>query len=383
MNIEYISDQFIPSSTADTEQFVNMTAALSKITPVELMSAAYKTKNPPSLQDINDYYFTEGVFNLRFIQHLFPNMRGLEKVLFSIRSALNIKNRDDVDVVYTRNIPIVITCLLLTKQPVLFETFRPWPNRNVFANWFFKKMSVHPRFIGIVLHSQFAKKSYLKIGFSEEQLLVEHNAFKSKLFDEISSVKHEIRDELNLPRNKSIVSYTGRVRVEKGLNHFLTLAKSFPDVLFLLVGSEGEGEIEIKASQIENVVVIPMQDKGTVTRYIATSDILYIPTSLTAREQAKNTVLPLKTFIYKAGGKPIIAPDIEDIREVLRNEHNALLVEPDNGGAAVKGLKRLLEDEELRTTLGRNAKKEMDNLTWDNRAKNVLEFIENRLANLR
>lgn len=380
MNIVYVSDQFVPSPTADTEQFVNMISALSKFADVELLSATYSTVKSPTREQINKYYFTDGVFSLKFIQHLVPNMRGLEKVFFAIRSALQVGNNGDLDIIYTRNIPIVISSLLFTDKPILFETFRPWPDRNIFAKWFFKKMAKHAKFAGIVLHSEFAKKSFIDVGFSEDKLIVEHNATKNQLFNDISKNKNELRAELDLPINSFIVAYTGTVSVQKGLYHFLILAEAFPEILFVIVGSERQGDIENKAAEMGNVKVIPRQNKKTVAKYISSSDVLYIPTSLRAREEAKNTVLPLKTFIYKAGGKPIIAPDIEDIREVLKNEETALLVPPDDDKAAIKGLQKLLDDERLRNRLGANAKSEMDSMTWELRAKNVLSFIEKRLG---
>ncbi len=41
MKITYISDQFLPSSSADTEQFINMLSALSKQSDAELISASF------------------------------------------------------------------------------------------------------------------------------------------------------------------------------------------------------------------------------------------------------------------------------------------------------------------------------------------------------
>jgi glycosyltransferase involved in cell wall biosynthesis len=374
-----VSDQFVPSTTADTEQFINMISALSKHSEIELLSASYRKNTPPSLEQINSYYFTDGVFSLNFIRHFMPNMRGLEKVFFAIRSALRIKKNQKIDVIYTRNIPIIISSLLFTDKYILFETYRPWPERNIFAKWFFKKMANQSRFAGIVLHSEFAKRSFTQVGFSEDKLVVEHNAIKTQLFSDIAGSIDDLRTELDLPKNKLIVAYTGTVSVQKGLEHFLTLAEAFPKVLFLIVGSEDEGAIEQKASVMENVKVVGRQDKKTVAKFISSSDVLYIPTSLRAREKAKNTVLPLKTFIYKAGGKPILAPDIEDIREVLKHDETALLVPPDDDEAAIAALQKLVDNEELRNKLGNKAKKEMESLTWEARAKNVLNFIERRL----
>lgn len=380
MKITYISDQFLPSSSADTEQFINMISALSKQSDTELISASYRSQPPKKLKEIQDYYMVDGVWDLKFIPHLFKNIRGIEKLSFAVRAANRLK-KEDTDVVYTRNIPVVIAVLLLTDKPVIFETFRPWPKRNMQSRWFFEKMARHPRFLGIILHSQFARNAYLEHGYSEDQLKVEHNAFRSEFFEDINKDKDELRKELGLPGPKPIVTYTGRVNPKKGLHYLLDLAESFSEVHFVIVGSERYGEIEQRAENLNNVTVIPWQDKSFTARYIEASDILYIPTSLQAREKAMNTVLPIKTFIYKASGKAILAPDIEDIREVLVHNKTAYLVEPDNRSAAEQGLKELLEKEEFREKLGKEAKSEMSSLTWENRAKRVIGFIKERLKN--
>lgn len=378
MKISYISDQFLPSSSADTEQFINMISALSKQSEVELICASYRFKPEKTLQDIQDYYLVDSSWNIKFVSHLFPNIRGIEKLTFALKAALKIR-KDRTDVAYTRNIPIVIATLLLTDKPVMFEAFRPWPKRNFLAKWFFEKMAKNPRFLGIILHSEFAKKAYLEHGFSEDQLKVEHNAFRSEFFEDIEKGRVELREELGLPASKLMITYTGRVNPKKGLHYLLDLAEYFTDIHFTIVGSEGRGEIENRAGAMENVTVIPWQDKASTARYIQASDILYIPTSLQAREKAMNTVLPIKTFIYKASGKAILAPDIEDIREVLVHKKTAYLVEPDNKISAEKGLKELIDNDELREEIGMKAKSEMQSLTWENRAKRVLGFIEKRL----
>lgn len=382
MKILYISDQFLPATSADTEQYVNMVSAMSSQANIELLTASYRYQSPPKLKEIQDYYLVDGHFDMDFIRHWFPNIRGAEKMNFAISAALRVRNDVNTDVVYTRNIPVLIAVLSLTDKPVLFETFRPWPERNLQSRQFFKKMAEHPRFLGIVLHSEFAKQAYLNIGFKEKKLLVAHNAFRSDFFDQISSNRKALRDELALPSDSMIVTYTGRIKVKKGLNHFLKLAEQFPEVYFLMVGSEGRGAIEVKAEQLSNVGVVGWQDKASTARYIEASDILYIPTSTVAREKAMNTVLPLKTFIYKASGKPILAPDMQDIREVLTDHKTALLVEPDNDEAASVALQTLIRDPELRDRLGSQARLEMEELSWQNRAQKVLGFIKNRLSEL-
>lgn len=380
MKIAYLTDQFLPRTSADTEQFVTMVSALS-LRPdvsIDLVAPKYSYKAPNSVDDLNEYYQTSGVFELKHISLLIPFIRGFEKIWYALKAAFFI-DRKETDIVYTRNIPVVMAIILFTEIPVLFETYRPWPDRNFMARTLFKWLQKKTKFAGIVLHSKFAAQSYLNNGFTEERLMVAHNAINLPELQSENLPKAELRKRLELPADQKIVTYSGRVSPEKGLQRMLNLAGHFPEVLFVIVGSEQKGPIEQEAEKFSNVKVIGWQDKKTVFQYLRASDVLYIPTSTRARDQAGNTVLPLKTFIYKASGTAILAPDMADIREVLTDRASAILVKPDDENDEIEGLKLLLEDTELRERIGNQALQEIKENTWESRAERILNFISKRL----
>ena len=53
---------------------------------------------------------------------------------------------------------------------------------------------------------------------------------------------------------------------------------------------------------------------------------------------------PMKMFEYMAAKKPFISSDLDVLREVLTDEVNALLVDPENVKAWDKALKRLISN---------------------------------------
>lgn len=375
MNIAFISDQFYPRTSADSEQIINSLAALGKLSDVTLLSAKYANQAAATTSEIQDYYGVECTFKLDFISHLFPGIRGLEKIFFALKSAFFARNKT-FDLVYTRNIPVVISTILLTNLPIVFESYRPWPSRNWLSRWFFKKIESQKRFLGVVLHSNFAGKSFKEVGFKDERLLLAHNAFDFSAIEESNS--DEVREKFELPTDQLITTYSGRVNESKGLLQMLELASSFKEEFFLIIGSEKRGVIEEKAEDLENVKVLSWQDKKTVFSLLQASDILYLPPTLKSRDVSKNTVLPLKTFIYKASGRSIFGPVSEDVCEVLEHDVNAYLVEPDNWEEEKKGFQVLVKDEKLRARLGEKSKEEMKSLSWDSRAKDILSFINNQ-----
>ncbi len=57
---------------------------------------------------------------------------------------------------------------------------------------------------------------------------------------------------------------------------------------------------------------------------------------------------PLKLFEYMAHGLPIVSSDLPALREVLENESNALLCDPDDIVAWVSAIERLRSSLQLR-----------------------------------
>ena len=65
--------------------------------------------------------------------------------------------------------------------------------------------------------------------------------------------------------------------------------------------------------------------------------------------------LPYALIEAAAMGKPIVASDIDGVREVIRDGETGLLVPPADPGALSSAVLRLLKDKELAMKLGRNA----------------------------
>jgi glycosyltransferase involved in cell wall biosynthesis len=53
-----------------------------------------------------------------------------------------------------------------------------------------------------------------------------------------------------------------------------------------------------------------------------------------------------------ACGRPIVTTDMPGCRDIVRNGHNGLLVAPRDVSALVEALQRLINDVELRRTMG-------------------------------
>jgi glycosyltransferase involved in cell wall biosynthesis len=105
---------------------------------------------------------------------------------------------------------------------------------------------------------------------------------------------------------------------------------------------------------------------------LSAADALVLPNSAEKTISAEYTS-PLKLFEYMAAGKPIVASDLQSVREVL-DEGNACLVPPDNPKALAKGIHSVLDNPDYATRLGERAKADGVQYSWVCRAEAITSF---------
>ncbi len=377
MRIAYLTDQLLPQTATDTEYMISTVAAFGTAgAEVTLVKPEHWFDPEPGRDAIADYYQVDPTFEVAPIRSVYPNIRGIEKVAQGIVGPLHPAARR-ADVLYTYTLPILLGGLLFGTRPIVYETYRPWPYQQPWSAPFFRWVARHPRFLGAVLHSEHARSSYEDAGLDPDMLLAARAGYDPDRLSPRRS-QSEARDHCGLP-DRPTVTYAGRVTMKKGLGLMLDMARSLPEVQFVIVGSEGDGPVERKAAALSNVRVVSWQPFDEMTPYLYAADVLLIPPSTTPLKEVGNTVLPMKTFPYMAAGRAILAPNSPDLRELLKDGENAALVPPDDPDAAIRQLRALLNDPDTRERLGAAARADIEDHTWPRRAERILQFIQERL----
>lgn len=285
------------------------------------------------------------------------------------------------DLIYTRNLWIAWMAVAFG-QRVVFDHYRPWPDQIPPLQFWLYRLICNRRFLTNICHSDYTRQKYLNLGIPPEKLHRIHNGHEPARLDPRLSVEAAKRN-LGIPAARKTVVYTGRVNHKKGLELVVEAARQMPDILFLLVGSAGDGPIESLAKDVPNIRFAPWQAPDALGQYILAADILLIPPSRLPLAQFGSTVLPLKLFLYMASGRPILAGDTADIREVLRHDDNALLCRPDHPEALVQAIATLAGDGELATRLAASALADSAGFTWQARAEQIAGLITSRMQSER
>ncbi len=382
MKIAYIFDQVMPSIVTESMQPINTLSALAKQgCDCTLFIPASNCDDMPTPESLRKYYNVDGEFKIDLIHSIYPGPRMPQKVIHPMICATLLRKKlATFDVVYSRNIPAIMACLM-SRIPALYDTYRPWPEQYQALIPLFRLMFASKYFLGMTLHSEYARQCYIDHGFDPERLCTAHNGYEKSHYEPVLS-KHEAREMLGLPLDAKIAAYAGRFDMKKGLDHLLMLAKARPDVTFLFIGGgydlDVKSEFEIEAAKLSNCIITGWKKYNEIPQYLYASDIVMIPPSASPLKKAGHTVLPLKLYSYIASGRAIYAPQAPDTAELLHHNQNAWLVPPDNFDEELKGFSELIDNPELLERLGNAAAEDAKNLTWDARAKTICAFVKSR-----
>ena len=91
-----------------------------------------------------------------------------------------------------------------------------------------------------------------------------------------------------------------------------------------------------------------------------------------------NEGLPLTLLEAMAASLPVIAAPVGGIPEIITNNHNGILLQPDRRDLALK-ITSLLNEENLREKLGRNAYRHAQQFSWGQLAQETLQLYESLL----
>ena len=176
------------------------------------------------------------------------------------------------------------------------------------------------------------------------------------------------------------IGFVGSLKEWRGLEAlleaFASLAGEPPGYRLLIVG-DGPLRSWIEAyardrSIGNSVWLAGAVEKGRVPEFMAQMDVAVAPYP----DLAGFYFSPLKVFEYMAAGCAIVASNVGQVSEILRDGVTALLARPGSVRDLAANIRRLQAQPELRAALARAAKEEaFRSHGWESRAARVIETL--------
>lgn len=140
------------------------------------------------------------------------------------------------------------------------------------------------------------------------------------------------------------------------------LAPEFPDIHLTMVGPDKDGslkktqELAAELNVSQHITFVGGVPKDDVPTWLEQADIFLNTTNI------DNT--PISILEAMGCGLPVVSTDVGGIRYLLNDQHNAMLVSPNEPEAMAAAVRRLLTNPSLAGKLSRNGRETVQQFDW-------------------
>jgi len=394
MKFIYLTNSRLPGEKAHAIQIMKTCAALAANVSIKIVHPS-RVNRPwlRSVVDLQKYYklprdvkrklvYSLDLFNV--VPKLPFGKPFAYKLVFAIQTVtyhialLPLLLNSSTDVYYTRDSLTAALLIILRKKStstVIYESHRFPSSRlgRLLNRWLVNKLD------GIVVLTNLLATRYMDLGMSEKRIAVVPDAVDVHDFDRCS--KLEARHHFGIDKNIFVVMYVGHMYKWKGVDTLIEAASQLRDneQVWLVGGTPEElPRIEqlinkLNATNIHLAGYVPYRHIST---YMAAADVLVIPNSGES-DTSRFYTSPIKLFEYMAAKRPIIASNLPSLREIIVHGETAFLVEPDDSHLLSRAIQRLRLDPDMASRLVNKAAVLVNENSWSNRSKRILEFVTN------
>lgn len=238
----------------------------------------------------------------------------------------------------------------------------------------------------IMVVSEALKEYVIKKGISKRKVEVLPNAVNSELFNPQVATTDSLPEKFKIQKTKKfILGFVGSLKPWHGIRllteAFLKLYKEDRNYHLLVVGEGPEKKFleEVqKRSHLNGALTL----LGAVPHHRVPGLIQHMDVAIAPYPKLENFYFsPLKLFEYMAMGKPVVASNSGQIKNIIKHGQDGLLFTPGNQKSLIQQIEILRNNPHLRQTLGEKAaQKVLKNYVWEKNAQRVLNSAE-QLAN--
>ncbi|WP_456441587.1 glycosyltransferase family 4 protein [Caldithrix abyssi] len=321
-------------------------------------------------------HIPQPVYELAEIGYNLKGRRMLQKAIDSFRP----------DIIYDRYAHFSFAALWAAKKnnlPLILEVNSPYSIQKrqwekLYFPWLsqYGEKKIFNAAPHIIVVSTPLKKIVMDYGVPEEKITVLPNGTDPERFNPDIDDR-SLRKKLNLT-GKIVLGFVGILRRWHNIDQLiavleeLNLPRLNAAMIFLGDGPSYQELVEFNREKGHEAWIrflgrIPHSE---IQQYIAMMDVAISP-------HATPYSSPMKILEYMAMEKAILAPDMENIRDILRDGENALLFKPDDARSLKEKLLLLIQNEDLRRRLGKTARRDVvQKFTWLGNARKTAEIAQ-------
>jgi len=164
------------------------------------------------------------------------------------------------------------------------------------------------------------------------------------------------------------IIFVGRLVKEKGTELLLRIFDIYQNsnLKFVIIGDGKEKNrlLEyIKTHHIKNVELKPGMDKEELLNEYQKSEIFLLPSRFEG--------FPLTILEAESCGLSVVACDVGDVNVLVKNSENGYLCQKDDLQCLITGIKKLVEDQNLKDQISSNNRSHAQKYSWDETARQV------------
>ena len=376
MKIYYLATSNIPSRTANSIHVMKMCQAYANVGhQVTLLVPAWPNAAEPRVRDIHAFYGVKQNFAIRRIPML--PWKRLDVIYFGYLLPLLAKTAG-ADLIHSRSLTAAWGATQFMRCRTIFETHDAFPTNN--NRQMFLRQTLASRQLKslVVITRALAEHVRPQLPATTHLVIAPDGVDQSWL--EAPTSLSAVRETIGLAQEtRRIAVYTGHLYPGRGIELILELAKVFPDHLFLLVGGN-ENDVAHYRAETQgwpNVQFTGFQTPGQIRLYQQAADVLLMPYGNRIKTSGVNSntapfASPIKMFEYMAAGRPILASTLPVLQEVLQDGVNALLLPYEALDRWCAALCRLQQEPSFAAALGKQARQDVQQYTWECRAQGLL-----------
>jgi len=385
----YASTARLPTVLAHGLQIVENCAAFAAAGAEVTLMLANRRPEPGLSAEIDprDHYRVPHGFAIERVSCLEPRSRSarLQASAFRVMAATfgigllaTARRAGGATVIYSRDaLPLLVVSALIPSRRLVYEAHQLPISRR-----------------GRALHDACVRRAGLVVavtdGIASEALaagaraaLVARDGYRAGDYAALPP-PDAARRALGLPPEAFIVGYVGQLHtmgMAKGVEQLVDAVarlRDIPITLAVVGGPAAQVEALRERWRAHDLADDRLVAPGRVLPervplWLAALDVGTMPFPSTPH--FAHCASPMKMFEYLAAGLPIVASDLPALAEVLVHGETALLTPPADVEALAFALRRLRDEQELRTSLAGAARRAALGFTWSARAESILDAM--------